>query len=89
MRPKGGPLSANNDHVRIAALARQVVVQTHSAVDGDAYLGNLKKSLSLRRRKLRERLGGLTYEQELGQLCAAALGTMVADDDDLQDDEQA
>ena len=80
--------SSNEDHVRIAVLARHVAAQARSAVDDDAYLGNPEKSLSVRRRKLRARLVGLADVQELEQLCAAALGTTVADDEALQGGEQ-
>jgi hypothetical protein len=70
----------NENHSRIAFLAREVAGQARVLVDGDANLGDPSRALSSRRRKLRERLLALNESRELEELCAAALGTTAFDD---------
>lgn len=49
--------SANEDHKRIALLARQIADEAKKIVAGDTYLDDPGRALPARRRKLRERLG--------------------------------
>ncbi len=65
----------NNDHVRIAALAREAARLAEEEVRGDGYLDNPGKPLHRRRTRLRERLASTTTVRELERLCSLALGT--------------
>lgn len=67
--------SANDDHQRIAELARRLATFATAAVADDAYLGDPSRSLPVRRRKMREALAATDDKKELEQLCAALLGT--------------
>jgi hypothetical protein len=71
---------SNEDHVRIAVLARQVSDEAAAIVAGDAYLNDPARALPARRRKLREKLHALPVLRELEALCAAALGTTAFDE---------
>lgn len=73
--------SANEDHQRIAELARQLAAIAAAAVDGDAYLGDPNRSLPVRRRKMREALAATEEKKELEKLCAALLGTSAPEDE--------
>lgn len=66
---------ANEDHLRIAELARQVATIAQATVVADGYLNDPNRQLSVRRRKLRAKLLVTDEVQELESLCAAALGT--------------
>jgi hypothetical protein len=66
---------ANEDHCRIAALARQVADDAAVIVAADEYLGDPNRALTARRRKMREALAAVPAYGELEALCAAALGT--------------
>ena len=73
--------SANEDHQRIAELARQLAAIAAAAKAGDAYLGDPNRSLPVRRRKMREALAATDEMKELGKLCAALLGTSAPEDE--------
>jgi hypothetical protein len=66
---------SNDDHRRIAALARQVTETVRSRIVSDAYLNDPAKALTARRRRLREFLDTTKDFQDLEELCAATLGT--------------
>ena len=80
---------ANEDHRRIAALARALASAARTIIGGDAYLSNPSRALTARRTKLRTHLSVMAQMGELDELCAAVLGTTVAvaDSEDLPDDE--
>lgn len=67
--------SANEDHQRIAELARHLAAIAAKKVAVDTYIGDPKRSLSVRRRKMREVLTETDEKKELERLCAALLGT--------------
>ena len=79
---------ANDDHQRIAALAREIAALAQTAIAGDGYLSNPARALTARRTRLRTMLMDTAQMGELELLCAAVLGTTVvsADVDDLSDD---
>jgi hypothetical protein len=66
---------ANEDHKRIAALARDIAAQGRKIVEGDSYLNDPSRALPARRRKMREQLQAMKQFQEMEVLGAAALGT--------------
>jgi methylase of polypeptide subunit release factors len=66
---------SNEDHVQIAALARQVAQLAHEIVAADDYLHDPNRALTTRRTRLRKQLQETGAFLELEQLCAAALGT--------------
>lgn len=76
---------ANEDHVRIAALARDIAGIAEKAVAADGYLNDPNKALHVRRTKLREQLAATSEMKELELLCAAALGTTAFGDQDEAD----
>lgn len=65
---------ANDDHRAVAAAARTVADEAVATVAGDAYMGDPNRSLSVRRRKLREALAESESFQELDRLCGTILG---------------
>lgn len=66
---------ANDDHLRIAALAREAAAIAQTVVAGDVDLSNPNCALTRRRTRLRVRLSETDQVRELEALCAAALGT--------------
>ncbi len=66
---------SNNDHLRIAALAREAAAIARELVAGDAYLADPNRALTSRRTRLRSKLSETDQARELETLCAAALGT--------------
>ena len=60
--------SANDDHRRIAALARDIAKVAQAIIEGDAYLNDPSRALPARRRKLRERLRDLLQFQQLEEI---------------------
>ncbi len=67
--------SSNEDHVHIAALARQMAELAHEIVAADDYMRDPNRALTTRRTRLRKQLQETQAFQQLEQLCAAALGT--------------
>jgi hypothetical protein len=65
---------ANEDHLRIAALAREAAAIAHAEVEADAYLQDPTRALASRRSRLRAKLLETGTVRELELLCAAALG---------------
>jgi methylase of polypeptide subunit release factors len=80
----------NDDHQRIAALARKIAALAQTAIAGDAYLSNPARALTARRTRLRTTLMDTAQMGELELLCAAALGTTAvsADADDLSTEDE-
>ncbi|MEX0696308.1 MAG: hypothetical protein WEB85_10635 [Dongiaceae bacterium] len=76
LMPAFDPL--NEDHVRIAILARDAATSAQVAVEEDGYLSDPNRALTARRSKLRGKLIQTQQVRELELLCAAALGTTVA-----------
>ena len=72
---------SNDDHRRIAALARNIAKAAQAIIEGDAYLNDPSRALSARRRKLREHLRDLLQFQQLEEHCAASLGTTAFGDE--------
>ena len=72
---------SNEDHERIAILAQQVAGQARAMVVADEYLGDPNRALHTRRARLRGALQATAELQELEQLCAAALGTTVLEEE--------
>jgi len=64
----------NDDHRAVAAAARVAAGEAAAIVAGDAYIGDPNRSLSVRRRKLREQLAESATFQELDRLCGTILG---------------
>lgn len=64
----------NDDHRAVAATARMVAADTAAIAADDDYIGNPNRSLSTRRRRLRERLASNESFQELDRLCGTILG---------------
>ncbi|HZT26584.1 MAG TPA: hypothetical protein VFA57_12845 [Pseudolabrys sp.] len=82
----------NDDHLRIAALAREAAAIARTIVAGDAYLADPNRALTSRRTRLRGSLSKTDQVRELETLCAAALGTSALTEDaaaeaDAGDDE--
>jgi hypothetical protein len=77
--------ASNEDHQRIAALAKQIAVIARTIVAGDEYLRDPNKSLSVRRRKLREQLGETEELKELEEICANVLGTTAPAKEEIGD----
>jgi hypothetical protein len=67
--------AANEDHKRIAELARDVADAAATIVASDSYLADPSRALPARRRKMREYLLKNAAFTELEILCATALGT--------------
>ena len=65
---------SNDDHLRIAALARETAAIARAAVGKDEYLSDPSRALTRRRSKLRSTLVKIPQVHELELLCAAALG---------------
>jgi hypothetical protein len=65
----------NEEHLRIAALAREISGLAQTAIMEDAYLRDPARALTARRGKLRKVLISTPQMDELEMLCAAALGT--------------
>jgi hypothetical protein len=72
---------SNDDHRRIAELARKLAEIAGKAVTDDEYLNDPTRSLPARRTKLREQLGATKEFKELETLCAFALGTTAFGDE--------
>jgi methylase of polypeptide subunit release factors len=72
---------SNDDHVRIAKLARELSGIVVGFVKADAYLSDAGRSLPVRRGRIRKQLGSTGQYQELEALCASALGTTAFGDD--------
>jgi hypothetical protein len=66
---------ANDDHRRLANLARDVADAATAIVASDSYLSDPSRALPARRRKMRDKLLKNAAYAELEALCAAALGT--------------
>ncbi len=81
--------TSNEDHRRIAQLAREVSATALMVVAADAYLNDPTRPLHNRRSKLREVLVATEEVRELEQLCAGVLGTTAFDEDpqDLETDD--
>lgn len=80
--------SGNEDHVRVAQLARQLAAVATAAVKSDAYLNDPSRSLPARRTKLRKLLAATAEFKELEQLCASSLGTTAFGEDSDEVDNQ-
>jgi hypothetical protein len=79
--------ATNEDHNRIAVLAREISGEAAEIIKNDSYLNDPNRALPARRRKLREQLRGTKQIQELEVLCAAALGTTAFSGDEQSDDD--
>ena len=66
---------ANEDHVQVAALARQIEGLAKEMIAADAYLRDPTRALATRRTRLRTRLRDIASFWELEHLCAPVLGT--------------
>ena len=66
---------ANEAHVQVATLARQIAAFAGEIVSADAYLRDPNRALTTRRTRLRTRLQEIAPFRELEQLCAVVLGT--------------
>ena len=79
---------ANADHLRVAALARQITELAREMIVADAYLRDPNRALTSRRRRLRRQLQEVAPFWELEQLCAAVLGTTAfgEDEDDRENE---
>lgn len=75
--------SANEEHQRIAALARELARVARTTIKADAYLSDPSRALTARRTRLRTLLSDTEQMCELDSLCAAILGTTVSAEDDL------
>lgn len=64
----------NEDHRGVAERARQVAGEVAAMIAGDAYIGDPKRALAVRRRKIRESLAESDAFLELNQLCGIILG---------------
>lgn len=83
---------SNDDHLRIAALAQELASIAQDEVEADEYVSDPNRNLSRRRTRLRGKLMQTDQLRELEVLCAAVLGTTVADEenrDEERDDEGA
>ena len=80
--------AANEDHLQVATLARQIAALAGEIVAADAYLCDPNRALTTRRTRLRTRLQEIAPFRELEQLCAAVLGTTAfgKDADDGEDE---
>jgi hypothetical protein len=78
---------SNDDHRRIAALARNIAKTAQAIIEGDAYLNDPSRALPARRRKLRERLRDLPQFQQMEESCAVSLGTTAFGDETEGDGE--
>ena len=65
---------ANGDHRAVAVAARSVAAEAAVIVAADIYINDPNRSLSVRRRKLREHLAENENFQELDRLCGTILG---------------
>ncbi len=72
---------SNDDHVRIAKLAKELSCIVAGYVKADAYLSDAGRSLPVRRGRVRKLLGSTEQYKELEALCASALGTTAFGDD--------
>jgi hypothetical protein len=72
---------ANDEHLRVAALAREAAAIARTIVAGDAYLSDPNRTLTSRRTRLRGSLAKTDQVRELETLCAAALGTTALPED--------
>jgi methylase of polypeptide subunit release factors len=72
---------ANDDHLRIAVLARESATIAQTIVAGDSYLADPSRALTSRRTRLRASLSKTDQVRELETLCAAALGTTALAED--------
>jgi hypothetical protein len=77
----------NEDHLRIAELAREVAATAQAMIDDDEYLTDPSRSLPARRFKLRKALADDEEFRKLESLCAVALGTTAFGDGSEIDDE--
>ena len=64
----------NEEHLRIAELAREIARTAREFVAVDEYLGNPYRALQRRRARLRDKLRSVNQMQEMELLSAAALG---------------
>ena len=71
----------NDDHGRIAALARGAARLAQHEIQCDSYLNDPGKQLHARRTRLRKRLAGMAAVRELEELCALSLGTTASGGD--------
>ena len=65
----------NEEHRKISELTRRVSEEATQMVNGDGYLENPNKALTVRRTRLRERLWRTDAFKQLDRLCSAVLGT--------------
>ncbi|MCS3902093.1 hypothetical protein J2T55_000085 [Methylohalomonas lacus] len=70
--------ASSDDHRAVAAAARTVAADAEVIAAGDAYISDPNRSLSVRRRKLREHLAGNVSFHELDRLCGTILGINTA-----------
>ncbi|MGB6877123.1 MAG: N-6 DNA methylase [Candidatus Acidiferrales bacterium] len=73
--------ASNEDHWKIAELAREASATAQTMVAADAYLSDPNRQLHIRRSKLRETLLATRTVRELEELCAAVLGTTAFGED--------
>lgn len=73
--------SGNEDHLRIAALARKAAVIAQAIVAKDEKLSDPSRALTSRRGRLRSLLADTKEVREMEQLCAAALGVSLVEDE--------
>ncbi|WP_282152725.1 N-6 DNA methylase [Ruegeria atlantica] len=72
------PFDASNaNHIAIAEQARAVAAKAQEIFTSNEYISDPEKSLSVRRRKLRQKLSEESTMVELERLCAVALGVEV------------
>jgi hypothetical protein len=72
---------SNEDHLKIAQLAKQAAALAHAIVAADDYLNDPNRALTRRRSKLRKILLETEPVRSLEVLCAAVLGTTVFGED--------
>jgi hypothetical protein len=75
---------SNEDHLKIAELARGLTAITNSILAADKYLTDPNHSLTHRRMKVRALLLGKKQMQQLEMMCSAALGTTAVAQDAKQ-----
>lgn len=72
---------SNEDHLKIAELAKEAAGLAHTIVAADGYLNDPDRALTRRRSKLRKILLETEQVRGLEVLCAAVLGTTVVIED--------
>jgi hypothetical protein len=72
---------SNDDHVRIAALARELAEIAQTIVAEDKVVDDPSRMLTNRRSKLRSKLAQTKQLREMELLCAAVLGISIIEDE--------